>query len=130
MLWAWSYFILIKKFRMVTEAEVFIWENFHPGYRDLGCKNGDLGKQASPASHIWTHRYFYKEKSGEGRSRKPSQPGWRGSYEEALSWKGFQNETKTSNLFPSQIEGGWRNPDKGNAGGIQGITYISVNISN
>ena len=46
----WS--ILIKKFRMVTEAEVFIWENFHPGYRDLGCKNGDLGKQASPASHI------------------------------------------------------------------------------
>ena len=33
---------------------------------------------------IWTHRYFYKEKSGEARSRKPSQPGWPGSYEEAL----------------------------------------------
>ena len=33
---------------------------------------------------IWTHRYFYKEKSGEARSRKPSQSGWLGSYEEAL----------------------------------------------
>ena len=33
---------------------------------------------------IWTHRYFYKEKSGEARSRKPSQPGWPGSYEKAL----------------------------------------------
>ena len=32
----------------------------------------------------WTHRYFCKEKSGEARSRKPSQPGWPGSYEEAL----------------------------------------------
>ena len=34
---------------------------------------------------IWTHRYFYKEKSGEARSRKPSQPGWPGSHEEALN---------------------------------------------
>ena len=33
---------------------------------------------------IWTHWYFYKEKSGEGRSRKPSKSGWPGSYEEAL----------------------------------------------
>ena len=36
---------------------------------------------------IWTHRYFYKEKSGEARSRKPSQPGWPGSYEETLKNK-------------------------------------------
>ena len=34
---------------------------------------------------IWTHRNFCKEKSGEARSRKPSQPGQPGSYEEALS---------------------------------------------
>ena len=33
---------------------------------------------------IWTHRIFYEGKSGESRSRKPSQPGWTGSYEEAL----------------------------------------------
>ena len=33
---------------------------------------------------IWTHRYFYKEKSGEARSQKQSQPGWPSSYEEAL----------------------------------------------
>jgi len=38
---------------------------------------------------IWTHWHFYEEKSGEARSRKPSQPGWPGSYEEALSLEGF-----------------------------------------
>ena len=39
---------------LVTWAGAFICENFHPGYRDLGCKNRDLGKQASPASHMNT----------------------------------------------------------------------------
>ena len=34
---------------------------------------------------IWTHRNFCKEKSGEARSRKPSQPGRPGSYEEVLT---------------------------------------------
>ena len=34
--------------------------------------------------HIWTHQNFWKEKSGEARSRIPSQPGRPGSYEEAL----------------------------------------------
>ena len=33
---------------------------------------------------IWTHRKFCKEKSGKARSRKPSQPGRPGAYEEAL----------------------------------------------
>ena len=56
-----------KKIRLGHRAGVFIWENFHPGYRDLG-------NRASPASHM-THRYFYKENSGEARSRKPCQPG-------------------------------------------------------
>ena len=34
---------------------------------------------------IWTHRNFFEGKTGEARSRKPSQAGWPGSYEEALS---------------------------------------------
>ena len=34
---------------------------------------------------IWTHRDFYEEKNGEGRSRNPIQTSWLGSYEEALS---------------------------------------------
>ena len=44
--------ILFKKFRPGHRAGVFIWENFHPGYRDLGRKNRDLGNRASPASHM------------------------------------------------------------------------------
>ena len=31
--------ILLKKFRPCGRAGVFIWENFHPGYRDIGRKN-------------------------------------------------------------------------------------------
>ena len=42
---------------------------------------------------IWTHRYFYKEKSSEAGSRKPSQPGWPGSYEEALNLSYFTTAT-------------------------------------
>ena len=70
--------ILSKMFRPGHRARVFIWENFHPGYRDLGLPL------------IWAHRYFYREKSGEARSRKPSQPGWPGSYEEALNHTGLE----------------------------------------
>ena len=64
---------LFKRFRPGHRAEVFIWENSHLGYRDLGRK----------------HRYFYKEKSGKARSQKPSQPGQPGSYEEALNLQEF-----------------------------------------
>ena len=63
---------------------MFIRENFYPGYRDLGRKNRDLGNRASPASHMKTSKIL-QGKSGEARSRKPSQPGWPGSYEEALT---------------------------------------------
>ena len=35
----WSEAILFKKFRPGHRAGVFIWENFHPSYRDLGRKN-------------------------------------------------------------------------------------------
>ena len=44
----------LKRFVPVTRVGVFIWENFHPGYRDLGRKNRDLGNWASPASHMNT----------------------------------------------------------------------------
>ena len=52
----------LKSFVLVTRAGVFIWENFHPGYRDLVRKNRDLGNRASPASHM-NHRNFYQGKS-------------------------------------------------------------------
>ena len=77
--------ILSKKFRPGHWAGVFIWENFHPGYRDLACNNRDLGNRASSASHINTSIFLRRKKSGEVRFRKPSQPGRPGTYEEALS---------------------------------------------
>ena len=33
-----------KIFRTGNRAGVFIWENFHTGCRDLGCRNRDLAK--------------------------------------------------------------------------------------
>ena len=43
--------ILFKRFRPGDRAGVFIWENFHSGYRDIliGRKNRDLGNRDSPA---------------------------------------------------------------------------------
>ena len=51
----------------VTRAGVFIWENFHPGYRDLGRKYRDLRNRVSPASLMNTFyevflRNFTKER--------------------------------------------------------------------
>jgi len=43
----------LKSFSLVTRAGVFVWENSHPGYRDLGCKNQDLSYPASLASHTY-----------------------------------------------------------------------------
>ena len=54
--------ILFKKFRPGQPAGVFIWENFHPGYRDLGRKIRDLGNRASPASLISEHIDFFTKK--------------------------------------------------------------------
>ena len=33
-----------KSFVPVTRAGVFIWENFHPGYRDLGASSYEPGQ--------------------------------------------------------------------------------------
>ena len=46
--------ILFKKFRPGDRAGVFIWENFHSGYRDIGRKIPDLSNRANPASHMNT----------------------------------------------------------------------------
>ena len=54
--------ILFKKFCASHRAGVFIWENFHPGYRDLGGKTRDLSNRASPASHMNTSAVFKKKR--------------------------------------------------------------------
>ena len=62
-------------FRPGNRDGVIIWENFHPGCRDLGWNNRDLSNRASPSSHMYTPK-----------SRKPGQPGQPGSCEEALDY--------------------------------------------
>ena len=65
--------ILFKKFRPGHWAGVFIWENFHPGYRDLGRKNRDLSNRASPASHMNTSIFLQrKERRGEISETEPA----------------------------------------------------------
>ena len=56
--------ILSKMFCPGHRAGVYIWENFHPGYRDLGRKNQDLGKRASSASHNEHIDIFTKKRVG------------------------------------------------------------------
>ena len=53
----------------VIRAGVFICENFHPGYRDLGRKTRYLGNWASPASHMNTSKILRTK-------------GWRGEISE------------------------------------------------
>ena len=48
----------VKSFVPVTRTGVFIWEGFHPGFRDLGRKNRDLGNRASLASHMNTSKFL------------------------------------------------------------------------
>ena len=65
--------ILSKMFHPGHRARVFILENFHPGYRDLGRKNRDLGNRASPASHMNTSIFLQrKEWPGEISETEPA----------------------------------------------------------
>ena len=65
--------ILFKKFRPGHRAGVFICENFHPGYRDIGRKNRDLGNRASQASHMNTSIFLQrKEWRGEISETEPA----------------------------------------------------------
>ena len=74
--------ILFKKFRLGHRAGLFIWENFHLGYRALGRKNRDLGNRASPASHMNTSIFLQrKEWPGEISETEPARSTrlvWRG----------------------------------------------------
>ena len=69
----------------VVRAKLFCWKSFIP-VTGLGCSYGkifipvtELSVEKTEISVtgpawplIWTHQYFYKEKSGQARSRKPS----------------------------------------------------------
>ena len=69
--------------RYLVKAKLFCRKCFVP-VTGLECSYGKIFIPGVARPLIWTHRYFYKDKSGEARSRKPSQPGWPGSYEETL----------------------------------------------
>ena len=76
-------YVVIAKLICLKSFGVFIWENFHPGYRDLG-------NRVSPASHMITSINIQrKEWAGEISERRRSQPGRPGSYEEALTLASF-----------------------------------------
>ena len=47
-------------FSPVTGMACFIWEFFQPACRDLGIARRDLGKRASPPSHINSMSFFTK----------------------------------------------------------------------
>ena len=73
-----------KCFVPVTGLECSCGKIFIPA-TEISVAKTEISVTGPTRPLIWTHRYFYKEKSGEATSRKPSQPGWPGSYEEALS---------------------------------------------
>ena len=75
--------ILFKKFCPGLWAGVFIWEIFIP-VTEISVAKTEISVTEPARPLIWTRQYFYKEKSGQARSRKQSQPGRPGSYEEAL----------------------------------------------
>ena len=72
----------LKSFVPVTGLKCSYGKIFIPVTEVSVEKNRNFGNRASPASHM-NNRYFYKEKSGQARSRKPSQLGRPGSYQEA-----------------------------------------------
>ena len=50
----------IRRIHPGNRAEVFIWQNFQPAYRDPGWKNRDLGNRASPPSHMNTSKILQR----------------------------------------------------------------------
>ena len=72
-----------KCFVPVTGLECSYGKIFIP-VNEISVAKTEISVTGPARPLIWTHRYFYKEKSGEARSQKPSQPGWPRSYEEAL----------------------------------------------
>ena len=63
----------LKSFVPVIRDGVFIWKNFHPGYRDLGSETRALDNRASPASHMNTSKILQrKEWRGEISETEPA----------------------------------------------------------
>ena len=50
----------IRRIHPGNRAEVFIWQNVQPAYRDPGWKNRDLGNRASPPSHMNTSKILQR----------------------------------------------------------------------
>ena len=48
-------------FHLGNRDEAFIWENFHPCYRNLGRGNQDLGNRAGPPSHMNTSNFLQRK---------------------------------------------------------------------
>ena len=84
-----------KCFVPVTGLECSHGKIFIPVTK-ISVTNTEISVTGPARPLIWTHRYFYKENSGEARSRKPSQPGWPGSYEEAPSGRWLGKEARQS----------------------------------
>ena len=57
-------------------AEVFIWQNFQPIYRDLGWKNWDLGNRASLPSHLNTENFTKNLKVRQDLRNQASPGNW------------------------------------------------------
>ena len=87
----------LKRFVPLTQAGVFISENFHLGYRDLGRKNRDLGDRASPASHHMNTSKFLRRIARRDLGNRAS-PVDRTHNEEAL------NELSDISFFLKLIE--------------------------
>ena len=82
----------LKRFVPVTGLQCSYRKIFIP-ITETSVAKTDISVAGPSRPLIWTHRYFYKEKSSEAGSRKPSQPGWPGSYEEALNLSYFTTAT-------------------------------------
>ena len=66
--------ILFKSFVPVTGLECSYGKIFIP-VTEISVAKTEISVTGPARPLIGTHRYFYKEKSDEARSRKPNQPG-------------------------------------------------------
>ena len=74
---------VLSSFIPVTGLECSYGKMYSP-VTEISVAKTEISVNGLARLLIWTHRNFYKVKCSEARSRKPSQPGWQGSYEEAL----------------------------------------------
>jgi hypothetical protein len=89
---------MLRSFVPVTRTGVFILEDFHPGYRDLGNRVARL--------LIWTHRNFYKGNGSSARFRTPSHVfrNLEFQLEGGYSFRKFTTSCSENMLFVRQVE--------------------------